>query len=211
MQSILKKPEIGGRINSMETLKVEGTIRADLGSKSAKNARKEGQVPCVLYGQGDAVHFAVQPKAVKGLVYTPDFKVAELELGGTSYRAILKDIQFHPVSDDILHIDFLKLTDGVPVKVNIPLRTKGESEGVKLGGKLIQQVRTILVKTKPEDLVAELFVDISDLDLGQAARVKDVEVSDKMEVMNPPATPVVAIEIPRALRSAAAAAAKEAK
>ena len=195
----------------METLKVEGKKRAEVGTKSAKSTRSEGNIPCVMYGQGDAVHFSVTPKSVKALVYTPDFKLAELNLDGNTHSAILKDIQFHPVTDQILHMDFLKLTNGVPVKVNIPLRTKGESEGVKLGGKLIQQVRTILVKTKPENLVSELFVDISSLELGQSARVKDVEVSDDMEVMNPPATPVVAIEIPRALRSAAAAAEAEAK
>lgn len=190
----------------METLKVEGTKRAEIGTKSAKLARKEGQVPCVMYGQGDTIHFSVTPKSVKGLIYTPDFKLAELDIEGDVHKAILKDIQFHPVTDEIVHMDFLKLTKGVPVKVNIPLRTKGVSEGVKGGGKLIQQVRTILVKTMPEDIVSELYVDISSLQLGQSARVKDVEVTDKMEVMNPPATPVVAVEVPRALRSATAAA-----
>jgi len=185
----------------METINIEGLSRST-GSKSSKEIRREGQVPCVLYGQGEVHHFAVTPKSVKGLIYTPDFKVANLKVDGQEVKCILKDIQFHPVTDAIEHIDFLKLTNGVPVKVSIPLRTKGESEGVKGGGKLIQQVRKVLVKTLPENLVDELFVDITPLALGQSARIKDIEVTDKIQIMNPPATPVVMVEIPRALKSA---------
>lgn len=188
----------------METINVEGISRST-GSTSSREIRKEGKVPCVLYGQGDVKHFAVTPKSVKSLVYTPDFKIAMINIDGKEERCILKDIQFHPVTDVIEHIDFLKLTDGVPVKVSIPLKTKGVSEGVLLGGKLIQQVRRVLVKTLPEHLVDELFVDISPLQLGQSARIRDIEVNDNLQIMNPPATPVIAVEIPRALKSAQAA------
>ena len=194
----------------MDTIKIEGNKRAEVGTKGAKQNRSEGLVPCVIYGQNETVHFTVTPKSLKSLVYSPDFKVVNLTIDGNSYDAILKDIQFHPVKDTINHVDFLKLTNGVDIKVEIPLRTKGVSEGVKVGGKLIQQMRTIKVKTKPEHLVDELFVDISKLGLGQSVRVRDVEVNEHMLVMNPPAAPVALVEIPRALRSAAAAAAKEA-
>jgi len=191
----------------METIKVEGKNRNDVGSKSAKQSRSAGLVPCVIYGQEGTTHFEVTPKSVKGLIYTPEFKVVELNIDGNASKAILKDIQFHPVSDAIQHIDFLQLTDGVPVKVNIPLRPKGVAKGVITGGKMIQQVRSITVKTKPENLVSELFVDVTELELGQSARVRDIEVdAEKMQIMNPPATPVIAVEIPRALRSATAAA-----
>lgn len=186
----------------METVKLEGTKRTDLGSKFSKQIRKEGMVPCVLYGQDGLAHFSVHPQAVKSLVYTPDFKIAEISLDGEVKRAILKDLQFHPVTDNIMHLDFLQLIDGVTVKVNLPLRTKGASEGVKVGGKLIQQVRRVLVKTKPEHLVEELFVDITELGLGQSARVRDIEINENMQIMNPGATPVAMVEIPRALRSA---------
>ncbi len=187
----------------METINIEGTSRS-IGSKSTKDIRKAGQIPCVLYGQDGTKHFAVTPNAVKQLVYTPDFKLAEVDIDGTKVKCILKDIQFHPVKDTIQHIDFLQLTEGVPVKVNLPLRTKGESEGVKVGGKLLQQVRRVLVKTLPEHLVDELYVDISSLNLGQSARIRDIEVNENMQIMNPPATPVVMVEVPRALRSAQA-------
>jgi large subunit ribosomal protein L25 len=185
----------------METVNVQGQSRS-LGSKNAKNIRKEGKIPCVLYGQDGTTHFATTHKDVKPLVYTPDFKLAEIDIDGSKVRTIIKDIQFHPVTDAIEHIDFLQLKDGVPVKVSIPLKTKGVSEGVKTGGKLIQQVRKILVKTLPEHLQEELYVDISSLELGQSARVRDIEVSEHMQIMNPPATPVVMVEVPRALRSA---------
>ncbi len=185
----------------METVNIAGQSRST-GSKSSKAIRQEGNIPCVLYGQDGNTHFSVGRQAIKPLVYTPDFKIAEINVDGKNFRGILKDIQFHPVTDNIEHVDFLQLTDGVPVKVNLPLRTKGASEGVKVGGKLIQQVRSILVKTLPEHLVDELYVDISDLNLGQSARVRDIEVNDNIQIMNPGATPVVMVEIPRALRSA---------
>ncbi len=187
----------------MDTINIEGVSRS-LGSKSSKEIRRAGQVPCVLYGQDANVHFSVTPKSVKPLVYTPDFKLAEIDIEGKKIRSIIKDIQFHPVTDAIQHIDFLQLTDGVPVKVSIPLKTKGESEGVKVGGKLLQQVRKVLVKTLPENLVDELFVDISSLELGQSARIRDIEVNENMQIMNPSATPVVMVEVPRALKSAQA-------
>lgn len=194
----------------MQIIKVEATKRAQIGSRSAKDARTAGLIPCVMYGRNDLIHFTAEPKALKALIYTPDFKVVEFTIDGDMHKAILKDIQVHPVTDAVLHVDFIKLTDGIPVKVEIPLRTKGLSEGVKVGGKLIQQVRNIKVKVNPENLVNELFVDISHLQLGQSVRVRDIQSSAGIQIMNPPATPVALIEIPRALRSAAAAA-KEVK
>lgn len=186
----------------MESVKVEGQKRTEIGSKDSKSLRNEGRVPCVVYGKEGLTHFSIIPKAIKSIVYSPDFKLVDLDINGKTTRAILKDIQFHPVTDKIVHVDFLQLNDGIPVKVNIPLRPKGDAEGVKGGGKLIQQVRSVLVKVLPKDLVSELYVDVTSLELGQSARIRDIEVPDAMEIMNPAATPVVGIEIPRALRSA---------
>lgn len=192
----------------MESIKVEAQKRTEIGTKHSKALRKEGLVPCVMYSSKDSIHFAVTPKALKPLIYTPDFKVAEVSIDGENHRGIVKDVQFHPVSDAILHIDFVKLHDGVPLIVNIPLKTKGVSEGVKNGGKLIQQVRKIKVKALPEDLVSELYVDISALKLGNSVRVRDIEVNENMQILNPEATPVAMVEIPRALRSSTDAEAK---
>ncbi len=187
----------------MNTIAINGSKRSELGKKATKAVRASEAIPCVLYGKSGTTHFHTTQADVRHLVFTPDFKVAELNVDGSTTRAILKDIQFHPVNDNITHIDFLELTDGHAVKVDIPLKTKGTSPGVKVGGKLIQSVRKIKVKTVPEKLVAELFVDISGLELGQSLRIKDIIPQEGVEIMQNGSIPVVSIEIPRALRSAA--------
>ena len=197
-------------IFDMTTIEIKGTTRSEFGKKGSKLDRSNGLVPAVMYGGDDVVHFTVTPASVKNLVYTPDFKIAEIDLEGKHYKAILKSAQFHPVSDQLLHIDFLKLIEKTPIKVEVPLRFKGSSPGVKLGGKLIQQIRKIKIKTTPEFLVDELKADISKLDLGQALRVREVTVPKGVEILNNAATPVALIEIPRALKAAAAAEAKAA-
>jgi len=189
----------------METVKIEGEKRDDFGTKFARSARNEGLIPCVLYGQDGVQHFTTSPNAVKHIVYTPDFKISQLHIDGQEVRAILKDIQFHPVTDQILHIDFLQLTKGVPVKVYIPLKMRGDAVGVKSGGRLIQQVKTVRVKTLPEHLVDELFVDVTDLKLGYSKRVRDIEHTDNIDILSPGATPVAMVDVPRALKSATAA------
>ena len=144
--------------------------------------------------------------ALRHLIFSGDFKIVDLAIGADNTKAILKDVQFHPVNEKIMHVDFLKLYDGVPVKVDLPLKTQGASPGVKVGGKMIQNIRKIKVKTLPEKLVDELFIDISSLELGQSLRVKDIIAIEGIEVLQNSSIPVVTIEIPRALRSATAAA-----
>ena len=191
----------------MKSFAIKGEPRNETGKKANKAVRNSNYIPCVLYGKSDTVNFMTTEADLRHLVYSPDFQVVELTVDGETNRAILKDIQFHPVSDKIRHVDFLKLYDGVPVKVEIPLKTRGQSPGVKVGGKLIQSVRKIKVKTLPEKLVDELFIDISGMELGHSLRVKDIEPVEGIEIMQNASIPVVAIEIPRALRSAASAAA----
>lgn len=193
----------------MTSVEIQGNTRSEFGKKGSKVDRNNGNIPAVMYGGNDVIHFTVTPAAVKHLIYTPDFKLADLEIDGKHYRAILKSVQFHPVTDQILHIDFLRLIDKTPIKVEIPLRFKGVSPGVKVGGKLIQQLRKIKIKTTPEFLVDELKADISKLELGQALRVREVIIPNGVEIINNPATPVALIEIPRALKAAEALAAKE--
>jgi large subunit ribosomal protein L25 len=188
----------------METVAVNGTIRTEVGKKATKAVRKQGQVPCVIYGGDKVIHFTSIPSAYKHLIFTPEFKLVEITLDGTAYKCILKDAQYHPVSDEIVHMDFLQLIDGQNIIVNIPLSFKGVSPGVKAGGKLVSKLRTIKIKTTPDQIVNQLFVDISEVTLGNSVRVRDVEVTDKMLVMNPGATPVASVEIPRALKSAGA-------
>lgn len=192
----------------MEIVKVEAQVRTEFGKKHTKAIRKQGLVPAIIYGGGTTAAISVTPKAVKSLVYTPDFKLAEITAGGETYTCILKDIVFHPLSDEITHIDFLRTIEGTPIKVEIPVGYKGKSPGVKEGGKLIAQMRKVKVKTTPDKLTDKLYVDIGELQLGSSVRVRDIEVPEGMELMTTGATPVAIVEVPRALKSAAAEEAK---
>ena len=189
----------------MEIVKVEAQARESFGKKHTKRVRKEGLVPAIIYGGDTTTAISLSPKSVKPLVYTPDFKLAEIAVGSDSHKCILKDITFHPLTDEIVHIDFLRVIPDTPIKVEIPVDFKGKSPGVKEGGKLIPQMRKVKVKTTPENLVDRVFVDISELELGNSVRVRDIEFPDGMEVMTTTATPVAIVEVPRALKSAAAA------
>jgi large subunit ribosomal protein L25 len=191
----------------MQTVTVNGTPREATGKTSSKEARREGLIPCVMYGGDDNVHFTTTLKDVKTLIYTPDFKIAEVNVNGESHRCILKDVQYHPVKDTVRHIDFLKLVEGRAIKINLPVKFIGSSPGVKVGGKLIQNLRKIKVKTTPEKMIDSMTLDISGVQLGHAIRVRDLQVEEGIEVLNPGGTPVASVEIPRALRSAEAAAA----
>ena len=184
----------------MEIVKVAAELRNNLGKKANKRARKENKVPGVMYGGNEVFHFNTTAPALKSIVYTSEFKLVELDIDGQTYKCILKDIQFHPVTDKIIHVDFLRLFDGVPVTVEVPVKFEGVSPGVLEGGKLIQTVRRITLKTTPEYLVNQVVVDISSLKLGFAVRVKDITPMENVQVMNVPNTPVANVEIPRVLR-----------
>ena len=166
--------------------------------------RKEGRIPAVLYGPDVLEQISVIQNDVKHLIFTPDFKMGEVEVGGAKHKCIIKDIQYHPVTDNIRHIDFLALKPGTKVKLSIPVRFKGVSPGVKSGGSLMVSVRRVKVKADPANLVDELFVDISELELGDAVRVRDIEKVDGIELLVDGATPVAIVEVPRALKSAEA-------
>ena len=193
----------------MESIAIKGKVRTDLGGKATKLVRAANEVPCVIYGGENVVHFSAPVLGFKKLIYTADFKMAEIEVDGKMHKCILKDMQFHPVTDKLLHLDFIELIDGQAVKVEIPIHFKGVAPGVKTGGKLYQKLLAAKIKTTPEYLVDELLVDISDLNLGQSIRVKDIEISDGMEMMSSMGIPVASVEVPRALRSADAAAEEE--
>ncbi len=193
----------------MQIIAIEGTVRTELGKKATKAVRKEGLVPCVAYGGATTIHFSAPTTAFKHLIYTPDFKIAEITIEGQAYRAILKDSQFHPVTESLLHIDFLLLENGRSFTTKVPVSLAGTAPGVKLGGKLMQVTRMVGIQTTPEKMVDHLSVDISKLDLGKSVRIRDIQAVEGVEVLTSGSIPVAIVEIPRALRSAQAAAAKE--
>ncbi len=188
----------------MQVINVEAQERNNFGKSSNKQLRKNGRIPAVIYSKDGVKHCSVTHADVKHLVYTPDFKLVEISVGSGAAKCTLKDIQFHPVTDAIEHMDFLELIDGHPVKVEVPVKFKGVSPGVLAGGKLMQSLRKVKIKCIPSAIVDQLYVDISNLELGAAVRIRDIEFPEGVEVMSEGATPVATVEVPRALKSAAA-------
>ncbi|MCS6928809.1 MAG: 50S ribosomal protein L25 [Saprospiraceae bacterium] len=187
----------------MEIVSITARPRAVGGKEAAKRLRREGLVPAVMYqsGGGNPIHFAVHPSALRPLVYTSKFKLGEIDLEGAKYRCIVKDIQFHPVTDQIIHIDFLRLMPGIPFKATVPLRFEGQAPGIKAGGKFIATMRKVNILTTPEHVVDEVVADISKMELGTTIRVRDIPLPEGVSILNNGAIPIALIEVPRALRS----------
>lgn len=185
----------------MKTISLKASSREVNGSKSAKAVRKEGLVPGVIYGGKDTVHFAIPANELNSIVYTGDFFKVAIDVDGTTYTTIPKDMQFNPITDDLIHIDFQELVEGRKVKTSIPIRLMGRSKGVVEGGVLQHKLLRLNVRIKPEDMIEELSLDVSDLELGQSIKVKDIEVGD-IEVLDSVNIPVASVITPRALRSA---------
>ncbi len=193
----------------MKTITIEGEKREVLGKKESKHMRKHSMLPCVLYGGEENIHFITSQNAIKNLVYTPDFMKVDLNIGGTRKQAILKDMQFHPLTDQVMHLDFLELVPGKPFVTDLPVRLVGSSVGVKAGGKLLLKKRTLKVKATPENLVDYIELDVTELELGKSIKVASVEATG-IELLDGPGIPIAGVEIPRALKSAASKADAEA-
>ena len=189
----------------MEKVDIKANKRAETGNVAATACRNNGMVPGVIYGGNEVIHFETDSVNFRHVIYTPDFKILNLEIDGKNYKCILKSTQFHPISEKLEHVDLLELVNGKDFKCEIPLKFKGVSPGVKVGGKFTQKLRTISVKTTPEKLVGTLVADISKMELGGTLRVRDIQAQDGVVINNSPAIPVASIEIPRALRCQATA------
>ncbi len=191
----------------MKTLTLEGTLRKELGKKNTGDLRRNGFVPCNLYGGKTNVNFYAPYNSFLKLVYNPDFFKVNVTIDGKTYETLIKEIQFNPVTDRISHIDFLELTPGKKVIAEVPLNLVGQSEGVKAGGKLIQKMRKLKIKATPENLKDAVEVSIETLGLGKSIYVRDIK-EEGLEIINSPEIPVASIEITRSLRSAEAEAKK---
>lgn len=187
----------------MEIIALQGHRKENSGKVEAVKIRRIGQIPAVMYksGGGDSLQFALESSAIRTLIYTPKFKLAEITLNGSLHKCIVKDIQFHPVSEEVLHIDFLELVPGVKFKAAVPLRFSGQAPGVKEGGKFIPRMRSVNILTTPEKVVDEVHADITSMQLGDTIRVKDITPLDGVEITNPVAVPIASIEVPRALKA----------
>ncbi len=180
----------------MESVAIKGTVRTDLGSKYAKQLRREGQVPCVVYGGEETIHFSAPTLSFRDIVYTSSVYIAEIELDGKKVEAVIQDIQFDPVTDSIKHIDFIQLVDGKPVTVNAPVRLNGNARGVRNGGKLKHFLRYLKVKALPQDIPASIELDVSDLRIGQTIRVSQVTAGN-YSILNAENAVIVTIKTAR--------------
>jgi large subunit ribosomal protein L25 len=192
----------------MKTITIEGQPRSEFGKKAARQLRSEEKVPCVIYGGPAIVSFSAPVAAFKTLVYTPDFQLTEIKIADKTYRCVLKDLQFDPVTDDLIHIDFLELVEDKKVVVTLPLKFVGQPEGVKAGGKLVVKMKALKVKTYPKYLRENIEYDIEHLELNKNVRVEDVKV-DGFEILNPPRIPIASVVMTRALKQEEAAAEKK--
>jgi len=176
----------------METFEITGTLREEVGKKYSKKLRREDHVPCVLYGGKENIHFSAEEKAFKNIVYTPNIYMIKLVIDGKNHNALLKDIQFHPVSDRILHMDFIEISDDKPVNITMPLRLTGDSIGIKNGGKLRWKRRQMNVRGLPKDFPDYLDVDITNLEIGETIKVGELSY-ENLQILDPLRSMVVAV------------------
>ena len=201
----------------MKSIEIKGSLRTETGKKATRELRKSNSVPCVLYGinkdeKGNqvATHFTVTNDGLRNLVYTPHIYVVDLNIDGKIVTAIMKDIQFHPVTDKILHVDFLQIDESNPIVMEVPVKLEGLAEGVKAGGKLALQVRKLKVKALYNVIPERLVVDVTNLGLGKTIKVGELNY-EGLQILNAKEAVVCAVKLTRAARGAQAAAAASKK
>jgi large subunit ribosomal protein L25 len=186
----------------MKAVFMSGSSRSNVGKKDAKALRVEGLVPCVLYGGDSQIHFSVNATQFKPLLFTPDVHTVDLEIDGKSYKAVLQDIQYHNMKDNVLHADFLQLHENKPVIIQIPVRTSGNSAGVRAGGKLVTKLRKLKVKAFLKDLPDFITIDITPLEIGMGVKVREISLPG-LTLLDAQNVDVVAVTATRASRQAA--------
>jgi len=191
----------------MKSIEISATLRNDFGKKGSQAIRKTDSVPCVLYGQGENLHFAVTNDALRNLVYSPDIYLVNLDIEGKKVKAIMKDIQFHPVKDNILHIDFYQIDEAKPIVMEVPVALEGLAEGVKAGGKLTLQLRKVKVKALFNNIPEKLVINVSSLGLGKTIQVGQLSF-ENLELLTAKEAVVCAVKLTRVARGLAAAASK---
>jgi large subunit ribosomal protein L25 len=194
----------------MKSITIKGSERESVGKVATKAIRNAGAVPCVLYGGNQPVHFSADERAFKSLVYTPNAHTVAIELGEKTYNAVLQDVQVHPVSDKILHIDFFQLNESKEITMEVPVKIVGTSPGVLLGGDLRLNQRRLKVRALPKNLPDYIEANISELQMGNKLYVTKVETKN-FKLIHPDNTVICQVKISRAAMKAAQEAAKAAK
>lgn len=189
----------------MKTVSMSGSLRENVGKKDTKALRSEDKVPCVLYGGSEQqIKFSVPKKDFIPLLFTPDTNYVKINIEGKEHNAILQDIQYHPVNDEVLHADFLRIFDDKPIKIAVPVKTTGTAPGVLQGGKLNLKMRKVKLYGLPNDIPQEVVVDISKLNIGQGIKVAEISVP-KVEFMEVKSSVIVAVKATRNAKAVAEA------
>lgn len=188
----------------MKEFNLKGVKRAETGKKATRELRKEGKIPCVIYGSKKdsegkvvATDFAVTFEAIRKLVYTPDIFVVNLDIDGQATKAVMREIQFHPVKDNILHVDFYEITEGQPITMDVPISLDGHAKGVREGGVLMGLTRRLQVLGQYQDIPEKLHIDVSDLGIGKSIKVGDLSF-DNLELVSPKQALVCTVRSTRA-------------
>ncbi|NNU33628.1 50S ribosomal protein L25/general stress protein Ctc [Mucilaginibacter sp. S1162] len=191
----------------MKSIAISGSPRENVGKRDAKELRYRALVPAVLYGGATQTHFSVSAADLKAVVYTPVVHFIDLDIAGVKSQAIIKDLQFHPLTEQIIHVDFLLLDQAKPIAIDIPVRLTGTSPGVKVGGKLVQKLRKLKVKALPKDHLDFIEVSIAALEVGKSVKVGEVSIPN-LTILNTKEDTIVSVTTSRALRQAEQEAAK---
>lgn len=181
----------------MKTISMSGSLRENVGKKSTKQVRNQGLVPVALYGLGEQKLLSIEEKQIKKAIFTPDVYLIQLDVNGENHRAILQEVQFHPVTDQILHVDLLEVKPEKPVVVSLPLKVTGNSVGILKGGKLVKKFRKIKVKGLIEHLPEQITIDITNLDINNSIRVSDMK-NDHLTFLDNPSSVIVSVMPTRA-------------
>ncbi|MCK9304547.1 MAG: 50S ribosomal protein L25 [Bacteroidales bacterium] len=189
----------------MKTFKLKGEPRKVSNKQAVKTLRRNAGVPCILYGKGiDNLLFSVNAKELKQITDTPNSYIIELEVEGKTYMSIFHMAQYHPVTDEPLHIDFIAVSEDKPINIDVPVFITGNSEGVRQGGKMTQSVRKLRISALMKDLPDSLTIDITDLKLGKTITAGDLKY-DNIQILTPKSTIICSVKMTRAAIGAAAA------
>lgn len=196
----------------MKQIAISGTARTDLGKKASREIRRNGSVPCVIYGEKkdangmpEAIHFTVSEKEINKIVYTPHIYLIDINIDGTDHKAVIKEIQFHPVKDTVLHVDFYEVNAEKPIVMAVPIAPKGLAEGVRAGGRLNAMVRKLKVRAPYAAIPEKLEIDVTSLGLGKSIKAGSLHF-EGLELVTPKEVVVLTVKMTRAARGAAAAA-----
>jgi large subunit ribosomal protein L25 len=186
----------------MKTVEIIGYRRANLGKSASQDLREEGLVPCVLYGGNEQIHFYSPMILFRDLVYTNEAHFVHFNIEGEEGQAILQEVQFHPVSEVILHADFLRISEDRKIKMNIPIRLVGQAKGLSKGGTLVRKRASLKVYGFPKDMPDHIDVDVTELDFHHAVKVADMKLGS-LEFLDPKQASIAVVEVPRAAKMAA--------